>query len=87
MSTSKIFLCVDRDGWTGGYQLSIDDDHGGFRIAGPKYNGSSKSIIRHQITARDAGRIREYLDKIAPAVAETDADAQRDDGGGEPETH
>lgn len=68
---ANIYLCVDRDGWTGGYQLSIDDDNGGFRIAGPKYNGSSKRLIHHRITERDVHRIREYLDKVKPAVAET----------------
>lgn len=64
---TNIYLCVDRDGWTGGYQLAIDDDAGtGFRISGPKYNGSSKRVIRHKLTERDANNIRAYLDKIAP---------------------
>jgi len=64
----KIYFSVDRDGWTNGLQLSIENENGGFRIAGPKYNGRSKNLQRHEITQRDAEEIRRYLDEAFPPV-------------------
>ena len=63
---SDVYLCVDQDGWTKGLQLSIGDDNGGFRIAGPKYNGSGKSLIKHKLTERDIAEITAYLKKATP---------------------
>lgn len=50
----------------GSLQLSInteDEDGGGhgYRIHGPKYDGRSKTIIRHILTKRDAEEIKRYL--------------------------
>lgn len=61
-----VFFEVDKDGWTGGIQLCIADDNGGYRLAGPKYNGSSKSLLRRKINERDAAEIRRYLDVAFP---------------------
>ncbi|MFA6159457.1 MAG: hypothetical protein WC763_07565 [Candidatus Paceibacterota bacterium] len=60
-------LSVFKDSWTKGIQLSIADESGsGYRIAGPKFNGSSTPIIDHQLTQRDANEIRRYLDRVFP---------------------
>ena len=64
-----IELC--RDGWTNGLQLSIseEDQDGvgdGYRLWGPKFNGSSELLHRHVIDERDAREIRAYLDREFP---------------------
>src|SRR5690349_17639563 len=63
---SKVVLSVDKDGLTGGFQLSIGDDRTGYRIAGPKYCGQSKSVFEHRITPRDAGEIHSYIRELLP---------------------
>ena len=61
------FLSIYKDGWTGGIQLSIEDASGsGFRLAGPKFNGSGKPLLRTKLTQRDADEIRRYLDRAFP---------------------
>ena len=62
----SITLNVDQDGWTGKLQLSIGDRNGGYRICGPKYNGSSKNLLTRLITKQDAAEIRRCLDKAYP---------------------
>lgn len=65
--TPKVQLQVDRDGWTGDIQLNIGNPQGGgYRIAGPKYNGSSENILTVTLTERDAKEIRAYLDASFP---------------------
>jgi hypothetical protein len=69
-----ITIEVDRDGWTGQLQLSIQDHNvdingqpvggGGYRLAGPKFNGSSKQLMSVKIGHVEAREIRCYLDKI-----------------------
>lgn len=72
MSTAtKIVLTVDRDGYTGGIQVSIgaEDDRGhgdGYRLFGPKYLGQSTKIADVVLTQRDADEIRGYLDQLFP---------------------
>jgi hypothetical protein len=70
---ARIVMDVDRDGWTKGLQLNIvgldENDHGwGYRLAGPKYNGSSTNLLRVELTERDASEIRQMLDKVFPLV-------------------
>lgn len=70
-ATPAVFLCVDRDGWTNGIQVSIDleapDGSGrGYRLSGPKYNGSSSRVARVALSERDANEIRSYLDSAFP---------------------
>lgn len=65
---SGIFLKVSRDGWTDGVQLSIGDGHGGYRIAGPKFNGSSTTLLTRELTERDITEIRMYLDEAEKAL-------------------
>lgn len=73
---NEVILSVDQDGWTGAFQLSVDlrrpDSSGhGYRISGPKFNGSSKSIFKHTLTERDAKELRRYLDLVWPAPPAT----------------
>lgn len=69
--TDRITLDLDKDGWTGGLQLSIqrtrpDGGGDGYRLHGPKYNGSGKNLISHEIDQRDAEEIRGYLNAAFP---------------------
>lgn len=67
----RIVMEVCRDGWTRGLQLGIaaldENGHGdGYRIAGPKYNGSQEALLSTDLDERDAREIREYLDRTFP---------------------
>ena len=69
--TDKLTIDVTRDGWTNGLQLSINqlDEHGaghGYRLAGPKFNGSGEALLSRTLDERDAGEIRRYLDAVFP---------------------
>lgn len=57
-----IRLFVDKCNQTGSIQLSIGDEHGGYRIAGSKYCGCS-NLLEHELTERDIKEIDEYLRK------------------------
>lgn len=41
----------------------------GYRIAGPKFNGTGEVLLSKTLTGRDADEIRAYLDHV-PADAE-----------------
>jgi hypothetical protein len=74
-STTSLVFEVSKDGWTGGLQLGISelDENGGghgFRLAGPKFNGSSKMLLKYEVTERDADEIRKLLDVKFPARTE-----------------
>ncbi|MFJ2676339.1 hypothetical protein [Streptomyces sp. NPDC087525] len=78
--TDRIEITVDRDGWTNGLQINIVrvDDNAtgwGYRLAGPKYNGSSKNLIRRELDERDAKEIRAMLDKVFPLPERGASDA------------
>ncbi|PVC80527.1 hypothetical protein DBP19_35920 [Streptomyces sp. CS090A] len=67
----RAVIDVDRDGWTKNLQLNIAtlDENGsgmGYRLAGPKYNGSSKNLLRVELDERDAAEIRAALDAAFP---------------------
>ena len=79
--TPRIVMDVTRDGWTNGVQLGISalDENGsglGYRIAGPKYNGSQSLLLRTDLDERDAREIREHLDKAFPSQAEAELRAE-----------
>lgn len=63
----KVTIELSRDGWTGGLQLSInrysnDGVSGdGYRIFGPKFNGTGELLKCHVLDERDIAEIREYL--------------------------
>ena len=59
-------LSVDKDGWTKQFQISIGNVRGGYRLAGPKYNGSSEVVKKVLLTENDAKEIRRYLDEAFP---------------------
>lgn len=78
-TTQRIVFDVDRDGWTKGLQLNIAqlDENGsgmGYRLHGPKYNGSSERLIRHQMDERDATEIRQMLDAVFPQSSDSERD-------------
>lgn len=67
------YITVDRDGWTKGMQLSVDwvevDGGGyGYRLAGPKYNGSSQTLMRHHLSARDLDELQRYIDRARKLI-------------------
>lgn len=66
---ATVTLAVYRDGWTGRLQLAIEDESGGYRLAGPKFNGSGEKVLERVLDEHDAARIRSYLDQI-PALLE-----------------
>lgn len=58
---------VDKDGWTGNLQVNICvPESGGYRLAGPKYNGSSENLLKRRLNQRDADTIRSMLDEAFP---------------------
>lgn len=74
--TDKLILEVSRDGWTKGLQLNIakvdENDRGhGYRLAGPKFNGSSKTLLKVELDQRDVDEIREYLNAVFPLKEDT----------------
>lgn len=86
--SERLVIDIDRDGWTRGLQLNISrlDEDGdgtgwGYRLHGPKYNGSSTNLLRHELTERDAAEIRAMLDAVFP-LPTGDADAAAAETGG-----
>jgi hypothetical protein len=74
----KVTLDVTRDGWTGKLQLSINrrDENGtgyGYRIAGPKFNGSGRTLLVRVLDEDDAREIRSYLDAAFPPAPDSAA--------------
>lgn len=57
----KIYFEISIDGRTNQYQLSIDDESGGLRIGGPKFNGSSRLRARFEVTERMRKEIVQML--------------------------
>ena len=73
----RVVINVDRDGWTKCFQLSVDveDEAGGgfgYRLAGPKFNGSSTSVFKHVLSESDARQLRSFIDKAFPVTAVED---------------
>jgi len=69
---NTVHLTVSKDGWTNGFQLSIDDEYGGYRLAGPKFNGSSETIFKLPLDSeRDIKEIRSYLNKAMRQIKNT----------------
>jgi hypothetical protein len=72
--TDRLTIEVSRDGLTEGLQLSInqldEEDAGhGYRLAGPKFNGSGETLLTRTLDERDAKEIRRYLDAVFPVHA------------------
>lgn len=60
---SEIYIEVGKNS-IGQLQIAIGDGSTGYRIAGGKFDGGGKSLIRRVIDKQDADEIRRYLDKI-----------------------
>jgi len=60
---SKIYFSIDQTP-EGHFQLAINDESGGYRICGPKYDGRSKTVKKHELSARDVAEIGQYFTKI-----------------------
>lgn len=58
-----VHLTVWRDNYTGGLQLEIGDETGGYRIAGPKFMGDSEKLLTRKLDKRDVAEIRLYLER------------------------
>lgn len=52
--------------WTRGdaLQLEIGDEHGGYRIGGPKFSGNSEMLASYRVEPYMLDDIRRYLDKV-----------------------
>jgi hypothetical protein len=61
--SEEIYMTIDQRE-DGSLQLSIEGDDGGYRIAGPKYAGTSKPLLRHELTRKDVQEIRSYLRRV-----------------------
>ena len=57
------YLCVSRSRSDGGLQISVDNASHGFRIAGPKFDGSSELLMRHRLTRDDVRAMLDFLDE------------------------
>jgi hypothetical protein len=57
---------VYRDGWTDDLQVALMADGSGYRLAGPKFNGSGSVVLSYALTQRDADEIRRMLDRAFP---------------------
>lgn len=48
----------------GALQVHIVDQGDGYRIAGPKFDGTSELLLRHVLSERDAKEIRSHIDRL-----------------------
>lgn len=55
------YISVDRRDVDGAIQISIGDGSIGYRIAGPKYDGSGRTLLRKELSDDDVVEIRRYL--------------------------
>ena len=64
---TKTYISIDKRAVDGALQISIgeEDENGsshGYRIAGPKYDGFGKTLLKHYISERDIEEIKYYLE-------------------------
>lgn len=75
----KVVIELSRDGVTGALQLSINQygDDGvaghGYRIFGPKFNGTGELLKCHVVDERDIAELREYLNAAELAAGKPEA--------------
>jgi hypothetical protein len=68
-----IYFSIDQNN-RGHLQLAINNPSGsGYRISGPKYDGTGKTLHIHQLTSRDIVELRSYLDAAESRLEETKA--------------
>jgi len=57
-----IYFSIDQNS-RGELQLAINNPNGsGYRISGPKYDGSGRTLRIHNLSRRDISELRSYLD-------------------------
>ena len=61
-----ITLDIDRCNATQRLQISIGDESGGYRVAGPKYTGNSTHLRTVKIDERTAKEMIRYLKQALP---------------------
>jgi len=64
---TAVTIDIDRDGWTTSLQVAISTDDHGYRLAGPKYNGSGTNLARLPVTAEGAAQAVAAIDLFGPA--------------------
>ncbi len=72
----SVFLEVSKDGWTNGIQLSINGGGIGYRLAGPKFNGSQTTLLKRVLDARDCDELEHFIAKARAALAKATGDPQ-----------
>ena len=60
---SDVFISVGFNGLNKP-QVSIESEGIGYRMAGAKYDGMGREILREKLNKRDADEIRRILDRI-----------------------
>ncbi|MEU3386337.1 hypothetical protein [Streptomyces albidoflavus] len=80
---THIKLDIDLDGWTQRLQANLvqggpDGLGWGYRLAGPKYNGSSRNLLSRTLDERDAREIRDALNAVFPDERITQLTDERD---------
>lgn len=60
----RAILEVYRDAYGKGYQISIGDDSGGWRLYGISFIGRETLLAKKVLERRDRNHIREYLDAV-----------------------
>lgn len=63
----EVRISAYQDGWTGRIQIDIGKIHedgsgSGYRLAGPKFNGSGSRVASVKLGRREIDEIRKYLD-------------------------
>ncbi len=62
----SLSLRVYKDEWTKATQVSLDTKDDGYRLLGPKFNGSSSLVASQELTLADAREMRRMLDEAFP---------------------
>lgn len=75
--SARLVIILSRCDWTNGLQLVMSqlDEKGpgrGYRLAGPKFNGSGRGLLTATLTQRDADEIRSMLDAVFPTADNDD---------------
>lgn len=64
---SGVWITLYRDGWTKAMQIDIGDKDSGYRLLGPKFNGSSEVLSKYELHERDAEAIMDYCKLVRVA--------------------
>lgn len=69
----QVYISVDQRTYDKALQISINfrDEKGGghgYRLAGPKYDGFGKTLLKHVLTERDIDEIAGYLKTARAAL-------------------